>query len=173
MKKLVIACVVSCLSFNVFAKNKLNYEFKCQSTMPTTSFLLKTVDDHVVLTTVHHNGTSYMPIHEGIIVPNDFSYLKSVADVLVKMGEHNEFKFPLKKCEIHGYGLISCRGGESKVINGKEFEALSFYTSKITEEALGNVFQKNKVVLSVYIDGFVPVQTITNDFYGDECQFNF
>ncbi len=173
MKKLVFVFLVSCLSFTVFAKDKLSYEFKCQSTMPTTSFLLKTVDDNVILTTVHHNGTPYMPIHEGIIVPNDFSYLQSVADVLIKMGDFNEFKFPLKKCEIHGEGLISCRGGESKVMNGKEFQALSFYTSKITEEALGQVFQKNKVVLSVYINGFVPVQTITNDFYGEECQFNF
>lgn len=164
------------LIFFVAAPGKaepLKLEFRCVNSMPTSSFLLRTEGRELVLTTIHHNGTPYMPIHEGIVVPNDIPYLKSVAEHLIKMGDRNEFRFPLENCKVYGHGLMSCAGGEKKNFGGEEMEALNLYTSKITEEAFGQKFERYKVTLSVNISGFVPVQDIMNEFYGSECSFSF
>jgi hypothetical protein len=170
MKKTIFLSLL--LSASAFAApKKLN--FSCMTSMPTTTFELRTVGDKVVLKTIHHNGVAFMPIHEGIVVPHDFSYLQSVSEHLTVMGDENEFRFPISKCEVYGKGLMSCHGGERKVFGEYEMDALELHTSKVTEEAYGRTFEKRKVTLSVNILGYAPVQDITNDFYGNECSFDF
>jgi hypothetical protein len=149
------------LSMAMAKDSAKDLSFRCITTMPTTSFLLRTEGKEVVLTTIHHNGTPYMPIHEGIVVPHDFSYLQSVANHLTLMGDSNEFRFPKNKCQIYGHALMSCHGGERKVFNGEEMEALSLHTAKIKEAAFGETSEKIKVVLSV------------NVLYDGECKFDF
>jgi hypothetical protein len=147
--------------------------FRCVATMPTTSFILETQGEEAVLTTIHHNGTGYMPIHEGVIVPNDLPYLARKAELLKKMGERNEFRFPLANCKVYGSGLLSCHGGNAQVFEGVAMRALSLETSKVTERAPGVVAESVKVRLSVQIDGFSPVQDVVNNFYGEECRLGF
>ena len=146
-------------------------EFKCISQMPTTSFLLRTENDQVILKTIHHNGTPYMPIHEGLIVPQDLTYLKQVADRLTKMGDTNEFRFPLKKCKVYGAERLNCSGGDSQDFNGTKMSALSFNTSNFSETVYDQTFHGIKITLSLLIENFVPVQNIVMNYQPDECQF--
>lgn len=149
------------------------FDFKCINKMPMTSFLLRTDEDDVVLTTIHHNGTAFMPIHEGIIVPNDITYLKDVSSVLTLMGDRNEFRFPLSKCKIYGPGQMSCIKGSTENFQGREMQALFLATSKIQESIYGRTFERIKVSLSVNVAGFVPVQDIMMVYETNECNMGF
>ena len=151
-------------------------EFKCVNLMPQTSFILKSASENsedLVLTTIHHNGNNFMPIHEGVIVPNDFNYLAGVARVLTLMGDRNEFKFPRHKCKIYGPGQMSCVSGSSEVFQGREMQALYLNTSTITEKAFGQTYDRIKVTLSVHISNFAPVQDIVMYYETNECQLSF
>lgn len=108
-----------------------NVEFKCMTGYPTTSFLAETHGDEVVVRVIHHHGTQFAPIHEGIVVPNDIELIKSRAELLAKMGTDFTFKFPLEKCTVHSPGQMTCLSGDTQVLGGQEFTAsmLSLYTS--------------------------------------------
>lgn len=138
-----------------------------------TSFLLRTENAEVILTTIHHNGTAFMPIHDGIIVPNDIRYLTEVASILTPMGDRNEFRFPIDKCKVYGPQQIGCSNGSSQKFGNHEMSALYLMTSKINEQAFGESFDQLKVTLSVYIRGFSPVQDITMLYSTNECAMNF
>lgn len=155
------------------SKVQKELSFRCVSSMPTTSFILTDKGSEVVLTTIHHNGTKFMPIHEGIIVPNDLPYLTSKAEVLQKMSDFNEFKFPKEKCQVYGPDLINCSGGERKKFGDLEIEALSVSTSKVTEEFMGRAFASYRVSLFINITDFVPSQLISMNYYDKECVFSF
>lgn len=149
--------------------NTPSIDFKCVNRFPQTSFILKTEGSEAVLTTIHHNGTKYMPIHEGVVVPNDISYLKDVANVLTLMGDRNEFRFPIAKCKIYGPGQMSCANGSSENFQGREMRAFYLHTSKITEQSLGRTFERLKVTFSVNVANFVPVQDLMMYYDTGEC----
>ncbi len=138
-----------------------------------TSFLLRTEGNEVVLTTIHHNGTNFMPIHEGIVVPHDLGYLKDVSRILTQMGDRNEFGFPLKKCEIYGPRQMSCSQGSPVILNGQEMRGFFLSTSTVKEATLGKVFENTKITLSLQIKNFVPVQDIVMNFQPNECEMSF
>ena len=173
MKCLFIVFGICFFIQNAFAEEKAKYNFKCVNKSPTTSFLLSTEGNEVVLTTVHHNGPSYMPIHEGIIVPNDIPYLSEVARHLMKMGERNTFRFPIKNCIVTGPGLLSCHGGNRLNFNGTEIEALRLVTSKGSEHSPYVSYEYNRVTLSVNVTGFAPVQDLSILYFENECKFDF
>jgi hypothetical protein len=145
----------------------------CKSKAATTTFQLRSVGDEVVLTTIHHNGTKYMPIHEGVVVPNDIKYLKEKSTLLEKMGDRNEFRFPRAKCHTYGKGLMGCFGGDTKKFGDTEMTALSFNTAKMRQQAFDTEVEYTKVTLSVQISGYVPVQDLVMYYYDDECKFSF
>lgn len=145
--------------------------FKCMTGFPTTTFTVRTEGNEVVVETLHHNGVKYMPIHRGIVVPSDIPYLEAKTKVLGKMGARNEFRFPLDKCKIYGKGLMSCAQGNSQVFDGTRMTATYFNTSTSTDRTMEFSFDKTTVTLSVNIEGFVPVQEISMDYWDGECDF--
>lgn len=167
-----LSLLFSPLSFSAM-KPKLDLRLQCVSGMPTTSFYLRTEGEFAILKIVHHNGVEFMPIHEGIIVPHDLTYLKEKAALLTPMGEQVEYKFPLKKCEIYGPGLISCSGGDRQTFNGVEIESLMFYTSKLHEETLGISIDSWKATVDLHAIDHGPVMEVSMNYTPEECQFNF
>lgn len=148
-----------------------DFSFRCVSGMPTTSFLGEVKDEKLELTVIHHNGVGYMPIHEGVVVPNDFPYLKEKANALTKMGDRQVFNFPLERCKLMAPTRFSCSGGGKQDFGGVEMEALGFYTSKITEEVWDISYEKTHAELSMLISG-LPVQQIPMNYYDGECKFS-
>jgi hypothetical protein len=170
--KIQIFVFVLGLASVAFAKHQ-DIHFKCVSQLPTTSFMAKTEGDELVLTTIHHNGTAFMPIHDGIVVPHDLAYLSEVSNILTTMGEQNDFRFPLKKCSIDGPGQLDCFGGGSQSFQGRQMEALNLYTSKLRESAFGKNFDQVKVTLSIYVHDYAPVQDIVMKYETNECELSF
>jgi hypothetical protein len=171
MKKIILALVILLPTLAV-AKTK-NYTLKCMTKMPTTSFYITTQGSEVILKTVHHNGVDYMPIHEGVIVPHDLPYLQSVSEQLTKMGNQNEFRFPVDKCTIDGPGQLSCAQGSTVQLGDRQMRAFYFYTSKVSEKVFGRRFDRTKITLSIQIADFVPVQDISMNYEPNECVMNF
>lgn len=149
------------------------FQFSCVTSYPTTSFVLKTEGTEAVLKIIHHNGVKYMPIHEGIITPSDLNYLKQKSEVLTKMGDQTEFRFPLDRCKKYGEGIMSCSGGERKTVGGVEMEALSINTAKIQHQTYDYNFTMYQVTLAVKITDFNPVQDVTMKYDHSECRFEF
>lgn len=148
-------------------------ELKCMQKFPTTTFLAKTEGNEVVLTVIHHNGTQYMPIHEGIIVPGDLNYMSEKAQLIMKMGDRQEFRFPLNKCKVYKNNIFSCSSGNTKKFQDIEVTATSFNSSLMTAQFLDSTTEYVKLSLNFNISGYVPRQEMTNNFYPSECQFNF
>ena len=148
-----------------------NFSFQCVSSMPTTSFLLKQEKDKTVLTVIHHNGTKFMPIHEGIVVPNDLKYLQEKSEILTKMGDRIEFTFPVANCRKTTEGVISCFGGSREVRGGWEMEAMRITTSKVSEVSSYGNFEHNRVTLTLHVHGFAPIQDLSIYYFDKECKF--
>ena len=148
-------------------------QMKCMQKFPTTTFLAKTEGSEVILTVIHHNGTKYMPIHEGIIVPGDLNYMAEKAQMMMKMGDRQEFRFPLNKCKVYKDNVLSCINGETKKFQDIEVTAMSFHSSLISSQFLDSTTEYVKLSLNINISGYVPQQEIMNNFYPSECQFSF
>ena len=170
---IILSLFFSSFSVAAVKQAKADMTLQCVSGMPTTSFYLRTEGEYAILKIVHHNGPEFIPIHEGIIVPHDFTWLKEKADLLTPMGNQIEYKFPLKKCETYGPALMSCAGGDRQTFNGVEIEALMFYTSKTHEETLGIAFDGWKTSVSLHAIDHGPVMEVSMNYTPEECQFNF
>lgn len=156
-------------SLTAAADDKLG--FQCVGRHPTTSFFLEENGEHLVLKMLHHNGVEYMPIHEGVIVPNDLPYLEHKAQLLTRLGSQVEFRFPKAKCQSYGEGLIACRAGERKNIGGLDVEALHLLTEKNTRHAFDMKIEYRRVELSLHVAGDPPVKEISMNYEPNECKF--
>lgn len=141
--------------------------------MPTTSFIMQKSDkpDILKLKMIHHNGTAFMPIFQGIVVPNDLQYLKEKAELMSKMGDYVEFEFPLEYCKKYDDQVYSCSHGSSLEINGVIVEAFSLTTQVITRKVYDYNWTNNRINLMLYFPGHAPVEEVTMDYYENECQF--
>lgn len=153
-------------------KNK-DIRFECKTEMPTTTFVGFTKGNELILTTIHHNGVKFMPIHEGIVVPSDLNYLKEKSSILTQMSDRNEFRFPIEKCRIDGSQQLTCTGGNTQNFANYEMRGLLLYTSKIRESAFGQNFDQLRVTLSVQILNYAPAQDISMRYQPQECYMNF
>jgi hypothetical protein len=171
MRRLGFVCILSLISLSAFAAEEAKLGFHCKTKQPTTSFALTEDGEDVVLKVTHHNGVGYMPIHEGIIVPNDIGYLKHKADVMTRLGPVQEFRFPKKKCIQYSPGVMACRSGERRDIDGMDVEALHFLTSKDTRQVFDEKVDYYRAELSLNIQGEPPVKEITMMYATDECVF--
>lgn len=159
------------LNFVAEAKQS-SFDFKCETNPKTTSFILETSGDEMLLTTKHVNGVDFMPVHEGIITPHDLPYLTDASTMLKHMGAQNQFRFPKTKCKSYGEGVMSCFGGNSQALGGVQMQALSINTQKITTQVFDVKVESIKVVLDVNIDGFTPVQELTMEYSPSDCIFS-
>ncbi|MGZ3692664.1 MAG: hypothetical protein ACXWQO_00220 [Bdellovibrionota bacterium] len=145
--------------------------FRCISKYPTTSFILEEKGDEMVLRMIHHNGVGYMPIHEGIVVPNDLGFLAAKAKILTRLGAETEFRFPKAKCKTYGAGLLSCSGGERRNIDGLDVEALHLITEKNTKQVFDDKIEYVRIELSLNIMGNPPVSELSMNYAPEECKF--
>ena len=145
------------------------FALHCATDAPTTTFDLSEDKTDYVLSVRHVNGVAYMPIHEGVIVPNDFPYLEGKAAFLTKMGDRPQFRFPKSSCKAYAHGQLSCANGERKKFGDVEMQALNFYTAKVHEETLGMSLDSWKVTLSIWSPDFVPVADVTMIYGVNNC----
>lgn len=153
------------VSVGAFAEN---IDLVCVSQFPTTSFVMQEVEGKVQVRVIHHNGTKYMPIWEGIIVPNDLSTLQNAAEVLPKLGDRLEFSWDRKFCN-QDEGLISCSGGSINLdINGMKVRPWALDQYAKTTAMQWGTFRRHNIALNLTIDG--KDYRISNDFEEKECR---
>lgn len=171
--KILMALLASLVAHATEKPLPKNFAFRCISSLPTTSFLGEVKGDAFELTVIHHNGKAFLPIHQGIVVPNDFPYLREKAEALTKMSERDTIRFPLEKCRTYGPTLFSCANGEEKEYEGVPFRAIYFHTSQVTERVFDMAFERTKAVLSLQLPStYLPVQEIPMEYYEGECSFS-
>jgi hypothetical protein len=169
----IAVAITTTIAISAHAKPVENIKFECVTGYPTTSYLVRTEGKEVVMQVFHHNGAKYMPIHEGNVVPNDLPMLAKKAAEFPKMGEEQEWRFPLERCQIYGPGLMACHGGETKTLNGTKVEVMSVTTSTSTQQVYDYTFKSYKVSVGVKMETLPTVDTLTMTYGEKECQFNW
>ena len=144
---------------------------KCVAKMPTTSLILDTEKLNPELTVIHHNGKGYMPVHFGIVVPNDRTLIQSKIDILSKLPERMIYLFPKEKCNILNGNFVECFSGKPIDIDGTRFTPLSFTITDVIEKGPRFSTLSKRASLLLHVQGFVPVIEVVMDYPADECQF--
>lgn len=142
----------------------------CVTEMPTTSMILQPVAEKDVLhlTVMHHHGTNYMPIHEGVVVPNDLAILDARAKVLAALGTMYEFDLPKSGCKLVADKVFQCNnyGSPGTVIGGKKVSLLSLYSSATKDVSFAGTYDYVTLTMFLEIDGqtyFVPMRYFENE----------
>ena len=164
-----IAIVSLLLSPSALAAEDVAVNFRCITSMPTTSYLASTKGEEVRLTVIHHNGVKYMPIHRGIVVPADFPLLQNKAEVMQKLGDRFEMVFEKKNCRTYGKKLFGCSQGKVIADGVTSATGADLLTRTATERVYDLEFEKSQVSAGFRVDG--TYYEIENDFYYEDCKF--
>lgn len=147
MKSLITA-VALLLSTPTFAM-----KLSCVTEFPTTSVYGVEEGDEFVVQIYHHNGTGYMPLHMGVITPNDLPVLAERAEDFHRLGDYYEFRYPLEKCQRVSDVIMSCTHGKDAVVNGVKVRPWSIHTIKLTGEMASASWNEVQVSFLMDIDG--------------------
>ncbi len=125
----------------------------CMTEFPTTSIIAEEDGGKLRVQVLHHNGVAYMPLHTGVMTPNDLSTLEQKAGRLKQLGEAYELSWPAEKCERSGNGIVTCLGGDTVNINGVEVKPWALYTRQLRSESGVGVFENTEVGLMIDVAG--------------------
>lgn len=122
-------------------------ELTCVTEFPTTSFIVKQAEDgYVYARMIQHNGTKYMPIFSGIIVPNDLPMLAEKAERLQKLATDMTFRWPAKNCVKHDDFRFECFGtDDSKEVNGTRIAPFALYTGRVKHDNIAGRYEELRV----------------------------
>ncbi|QDK38522.1 hypothetical protein [Bdellovibrio sp. NC01] len=156
MKLLALASVLFLAksSVAIASQQQLPMTLLCMTEIPTTSFVVRDVDDTTVVEVFHHNGVKYMPIFDGIATPNDVPTLATKGDVLTTLGSYMRFEWPRAKCKKQDDLVSNCFGStDEQDINGHKVKAWNFDTSLVMEKTYSGKYNSYKVSLNLDVDG--------------------
>lgn len=140
--------------------------WQCFTTPTTSSISGLESKDSLDIAIIHHNGVRYMPIHSGVITPNDIDYLKSRGEVLKKLGDEIHLSFPLSNCKSYGDWKMSCYSRTPTKIGELKIDSASLISSTSTRELLGYQFHQIEMNLSVRVGRFnydIPLEYQASD----------
>lgn len=165
MKKILAMSLLSLLIHAQAADLNLG----CVTETPTTTFVAETRNGVVQFDLYHHNGVKFMPIHSGVITPNDLGTLSDRASLLADLGDHLSFTMPAESCQVEG-SLFHCFGSQpSQEIGGHKVNIWAAYSVTSEEKSMG-AGQWNYVTtnLAIEVDGqtlFLPMKYFENECF--------
>lgn len=135
-------------------------ELSCITEYPTTSFIIGTNNDEVIVRMINHNGMKYTPAITGVFTPNDLKLLTERAALAQKLNPDMRFRFNRSTCEKGPGFSFYCLGvKEPQTVNGAKVESLYISVSKTTTESVDFTTVNHIVRLSLRIDGKdVPIE---------------
>lgn len=145
-------------------------EMSCVSQFPTTSYLVESRGEELVVRVIHHNGTKYAPAISGIYTPNDLPILAKRAALVEKMADDMTFRWPLKNCKKHEGMRVECFGTDD-VQEGKgkaKIAPFAFYTTKTSEEGIAGKWEYLNVTMSFDVNGERDA-SIDMRYFDGEC----
>lgn len=148
----------------------------CMTEFPTTSMMvLPSENENLNVKIFHHNGVDYLPLHMGIITPNDLAIMAKRADILKSLGEDLDLFMSAKNCQFVDYLNFSCFGYTNETtpkVNGKTVKLWSLYSYRQTDVSFAGTF--DYVVMSASFDVDGESLSIAMKYQLNECtdQFN-
>lgn len=139
----------------------------CMTEFPTTSVIAEQDGDRLRVQVLHHNGVAYMPLHTGVMTPNDLATLEQKAGRLKRLGDAYELSWPVEKCEFSGDGIVSCLGGDAVTINGVEVKPWALYTRQLRSASSVGVFENAEVGLMLDVAG--QTESFSMVYERNEC----
>jgi hypothetical protein len=162
MKSLITTLAALLISTSTFAM-----ELSCVTEFPTTSVYGEEQGDEFVVMVYHHNGTGYLPLHNGIITPNDLPVMQERAQIFESLGQLYEFRYPLSECQRIDKDIMTCSKGKETVINGVKVRPWSLYTMRIDSEMDIAKFEETQVSFLMDIEG--KTQHMSMKYMRNEC----
>lgn len=172
MKKL-LSIILFTLTFALNAKEARQL---CMTEFPTTSFMVTpSAHENLDVKIFHHNGVDYLPLHQGIITPNDLGIMSKRAVVLKSLGEEMDLSMSAKNCEFVDHLNFSCFGHANenvRNINGKTVKLWSLYSYRQTDVSFAGTFEYVNMSANFDVDG--ESLSISMKYQLNECtdQFN-
>jgi hypothetical protein len=155
-------------SFSVFA---VDLNLACMTETPTTTLVVQTKNGIVQFDLYHHFGVKYMPIHSGVITPNDLGTLSDRASLLADLGDHLTFTIPSDSCQMDGM-IFNCFGSQpASTIGGHKVSFWSAYSTTYDEVSSAGIYSYVTTNLGIEVDGqtlFLPMK-----YFGEECYKEF
>lgn len=148
----------------------------CMTEFPTTSMMVvPSENENLNVKIFHHNGVDYLPLHMGIITPNDLAIMAKRADILKSLGEDLDLFMSAKNCQFVDYLNFSCFGYTNETtpkVNGKTVKLWSLYSYRQTDVSFAGTF--DYVVMSANFDVDGESLSIGMKYQLNECtdQFN-
>lgn len=165
MKSLVFFCLSL---FSLAAQSAEKMDMTCVTEFPTTSFVIRELNDKVTLQILNHNGSVYMPIFDGLATPNDMSQLVSKANLLRKLPSIMTFEWPREKCEIQDEMIQGCMGSTTtQELNDVEVSAWAFSSAWSVDKTVYGKFNSRKVTLNLTVEG--QSHSIPMKYQEEEC----
>lgn len=122
----------------------------------TFAFVTDTVNEESVVkvSVVHHNGLSYAPFWETLVVPADLQMLADKSKTILSLADVLNTSWAAKECQWTGDKKVACMGhGEKVKINSKVIEPWAFYSSVITDSSFAGDYTYIHMTMIFYIDG--------------------
>jgi hypothetical protein len=128
----------SALTFLTVEAMAKPFEMGCITEQPTTSFLIKEVNQEIVATIYLHHGVQFAPVFQGVATYRDFPILQEQAKGVLKLANAMTFRWPLKNCKIFDAIRFQCFGSndEQAGIDGAKIKPFSIYSGKVSEESI-------------------------------------
>lgn len=124
---------------------------QCITEFPSTSFVIETVGDKVILNVYNHNGNLYAPFWDNLLVPNDLNLMKKESEFIMKLEPALTASWKKSDCQIQSAKVFTCMGSTEKVTsNGIEMTPWAVYSSSHTDSSFAGTFESIQVAYRFY-----------------------
>jgi hypothetical protein len=114
------------------------FQLGCMTEHPSTTFVIQEKEDFMEALIVHHHGSAFAPVLNGIALYRDLPIIMEQSKAVLKMQREMTFRWPMKKCKIRDDIKFECFGSDDvqEGLDGAKLKPFALYTSKITEDTL-------------------------------------
>ena len=147
-----------------------NFNWTCATTPFSSSLVAVQQGNKMVLRVFHHNGLQSVPIHRGVITPNDLTILAQRAELLQQLGSQFELEFAIDQCEVFGEWRINCANTNPAIIGNLNVRRVYLDTSVSQTTALDLQFESRLFRVGFLIGN--QVYDMPFEYWGDNCSFN-
>lgn len=144
----------------------------CVTEIPTTSFILETQGDTLVVQVNHHHGTKFVPISSTLVTGSDLPRLNELALMMSHLGDSAVYRFPIQGCKFPDpadTALFVCFPGQRTRVNGMTVEPWTVYTVRRTETSFAGAYEKLLIQMILQIDG--QAYSFGMEYAPSECSF--
>jgi len=172
MKFLFLAILINVSSFAHASELK---SLNCVTEYPSVSFVGTSDRSKQVLNIlfINHNGSQFLPIHNGLITINDLEYLKSKASILETISKELRFSFTKEQCTLFQDGTFSCYRPYSSMNEQQssiDLRPISLRSSILITQLSNMVFKE--IELSMGLSDGINQYNISMKYTEDECIIN-